>query len=243
MLRKVFLVFVLTGLCWARPPLWDEPTPGTAVLKGENGGVVWVDDDFPDHFLNWGYQEPEWLEWFLSYQNWTREYRRYFHRHYAENSLFFTPCMIVMHYTVVPTAEQTYSVLQRRHVSVHFLIAKDGTIYQLMPLNRRCNGAYGVNHRALSIELVASTESDLLSRPYQVFQSFCLARYLMQRYDIKLDKVVGHYEVGQGVTRVPEYLDLFDPYYPTRYPPSDMRYDPGETYMRWLRSYLRVNPP
>lgn len=212
--------------------------------KGQ-GSVVPLAADFPDDFLDWGYSEPRWLKWFLPYEMWTKEYRRYFKRNYAENSLHFqpNPSMIVMHYTVVPTAEATYRVLSRRHVSVHFMIDVDGTIYQLMPLERRCNGAYGVNHKALSIEMIATTEQDLLSRRYQVFQSFCLVRYLMQRYDIKFDKVVGHFEVGMGVTRVPDYLDLYDPYYPTRYPPHDMRYDPGEKYMRWLRTYLIIDPP
>lgn len=242
MKRYVAFLLLLSNLVWARPIGDRERFPGTAVHKGQRGPII-VPADFPYSLLSWNYQPPEFISWFLDYRSWEDDHLKYFRKNYGENSLFFTPSMLVMHYTVVPTAEQTYSVLQRRQVSVHFMVDRDGSIYQLLPLDRRCTGAYGVNHKALSIEMVATSEDDLLSRPYQVFRSFCLARYLMAMYEIPVSKVVGHYEVGEGVTRVPDYLDLADPYYPTRYPPSSKRTDPGPRYMRWLRAYLTMEPP
>lgn len=241
-MRLAFLLILgLWSVAWARPPVEGEPPLGSAVCIGEKEAESFhISGDMPGEFLTWSYHEPEWREWFLDYSAWEPEFRRYLKRTYGVNSLHFTPSMIVMHYTVVPTAERTWAVLARRHVSVHFMIDRDGTIYQLWPLDRRCNGAYGVNHKAISIEMVAATEGDLLSRPRQVFASFCLVRYLMDQYDIKPEKVVGHYEVGMGVTRVPDYLDLFDRYYSTRYPPNCKRTDPGEHYMRWLRTALNL---
>ena len=245
MLRLFLSLFLsLTLIASARPPAVEETHELQAVHKGEGGVEYWdVDFDFPQQYLNWGYQRPDMIRWFLSYRSWEKEYKKYFWRNYREKSLTFTPTMIVMHYTVVPTAETTYRVLQRNHVSVQLMIARDGTVYQLMPLNRRCNGAYGVNHKALSIEMVARDEYGLLSRPIQVFRSFCLVKYLMAKYNIPFENVVAHSEVGEGVTRVPQYLDYADPAYPTRYPPWSKRTDPGKTYMRWLRTYLKVNPP
>lgn len=232
-------ILLLTTVASARPPLDDEYPFDRAVYKGQTQ-TGYVSGSVPKQYLQWDYAEPDWKKWFLDYVNWENEHLRYLSRTYGVDSLKFQPSMIVMHYTVVPTAEETYAVLQRRRVSVHFLIDRDGSVYQLLPLDRRCNGAYGVNHKALSIEMVATTEPDLLSRPFQVFQSFCLVRQLMEAYNIKLEKVVGHNEVGQGVSRVPDYLDLHDRYSPTKYPPSSKRTDPGERYMTYLRSFLSL---
>lgn len=197
----------------------------------------------PKRFLEMDYQKPLFKDWLLPYQGWEQHYRSYFQKHYGDSSLTFKPTMIVMHYTVTPTEQITYEALERNRVSVQLMIGHDGTVYKLLPLDRRCNGAYGVDHVALSIEMVAQTESDLLSRSKQVFSSFCLVRYLMAKYDIPLNKVVAHYEVSGGKKRVPEYTDYFDQIYPDKYPPSSARLDPGPTYMSWLRSYLRKNPP
>ena len=197
----------------------------------------------PEKYEDMEYKKPGFKLWHLPYQGWEQSYRAYFKKYYGDTNLTLNPSMIVMHYTVIPTVEGTYRALSRNEVSVQLMIGPDGTIYELMPLNRRCTGAYGVNHVALSIEMVAATESDLLSRSKQVFASFCLVKYLMAKYDIPLSKVVAHYEVGEGKKRVPEYTDLYDKIYPDRYPPSSARLDPGPTYMNWLRSYLKKNPP
>lgn len=238
----VILAFLSTLSVAARPLADTELSPGRAVHKGQTD-LHTLSSDFPDEFLSWVYRPPEFVSWFLDFRRWEKQHLQYFRKTYGVNSLKFRPSMLVMHYTVVPTEEQTYTVLQRRKVSVHFMVGRDGTVYQLLPLERRATGTYGVNHKAIAVEMVASTESDLLSRPYQVFQSFCLAKFLMAKYQIPPNKVFGHYEVGQGVTVVPDYLDLADPYYPTRYPPNEKRTDPGKRYMRWLRTYLALAPP
>jgi N-acetyl-anhydromuramyl-L-alanine amidase AmpD len=193
----------------------------------------------PKKFLEMTYKAPKVKDWLLPYQNWEQKYRAYFKKHYGDTRLTFRPSMIVMHYTVIPTTEATYRALSRKKVSVHFMIGHDGTVYRLLPEDRRCTGAYGVNHVALSIEMVAQTESDLLSRSKQVFSSFCLVRSLMEKHGIPSSKVVAHYEVSEGRKRVSEYKDLYDQIYPDRYPPSSARLDPGPTYMAWLRGYLK----
>lgn len=205
----------------------------------------------PKQFWSLPLTRPRLVPWLLPYQEWEKEYREYFQRHYRDPRITFHPSMIVMHYTVTDDAEAVWNGFERGgrmdagdfglifgHVSVQLMVDKDGTVYQLLPLDRRCTGAYGVNHVALSIEMIAADEADLLSRPRQVWASFCLVRYLMQRFRIPLSKVVSHNDVSIGRLVLPEYLDYADSKWPYGYPPQFFRYDPGMTYMAWLKTVL-----
>lgn len=122
------------------------------------------------------------------------------------------------------------------------MVDRDGTIYRLLPLDRKATGAYGADHVALSIEMVALDQEDLLSRPSQVFASFCLVRWLMERYQIPVTRVHSHFEVAVGLAVFPEFTDLADPVWWFAYPMSSFRYDPGNGYMSLLRRYLLDSP-
>ena len=211
---------------------------------------------YPAFFDSKPFQAPKYVPWLLPYEDWADEYRAYFDRHYHDPRIQLQPSLICMHYTVTDSAEGVWNSFNRGcqmsngnkgsvlgHVSVHLMIDQAGTVYQLLPFDRRCTGAYGVNHKAISIEMVATTEGDLLSRTRQVWSSFCVVRDLMKRYKIPVQGVIAHYEVSQGKTVVPDYLDFNDTDYTDRYPEKYARYDPGPTYMGWLRSYLQKNPP
>jgi len=211
---------------------------------------------YPAEFDSKPLEKPKYLAWMLPYQDWTEEYRAYFQRHSHDPRVELEPSLICMHYTVTDDAQAVWDSFNRGcymsngnkgavfgHVSTHLMIDKDGKVYQLLPFNRRCTGAYGVNHKAISIEMIASTEPDLLSRSQQVWSSFCVVRDLMKRFNIGPQGIIAHYEVSQGVSVVPDYLDYNDPDYPDRYPAKYFRSDPGPTYMSWLRSYLQKFPP
>lgn len=255
---RSLLLASLLGL-WA----WGQPTYTNADVDSMRGryssrhattrGFSW---NYPGEFDRRPYQAPKYVDWMLPYQEWTDEYRAYSQRHYRDPRVQLEPTLICMHYTVTPTAEAVWNGFRRGcqmcngnkgsvfgHVSVHLMIDRDGTVYQLLPLDRRCTGAYGVNHKAISIEMVACDEADLLGHLEQVWSSFCVVRDLMKRYQIPAKGVIAHYEVSQGRSVVPEYLDYADSEYPDRYPASSHRSDPGVTYMTWLRSYLQKNPP
>lgn len=243
-MRNLLLgALLLVYPCWANPITNDDLNQMQRRHERNPGYVKSsVASKLPGQFLSMKYQPPTVKDWLLPYQDWEQKDRSYFQKNYGENKLSLDPSMIVMHYTVIPSTEDTYHALSRKRVTVHFMIAPDGTVYRLLPENRRCTGAYGVDHVALSIEMVASTEADLLSRTKQVFSSFCLVRHLMRTHDIEAKKVVAHSEVGEGKRKVAEYTDLYDTVYPDRYPPSEARTDPGPTYMSWLRTYLKENP-
>ncbi len=237
-------VMALTTSVWANPITNDDLNRmqfqherNPAYVKAASSSKL------PSRFRTLTYQKPVIKDWLLPYREWESKDRTYFLRNYGQNRLDLKPSMIVMHYTVVPSAETTIVALTNKKVSVHFMVDTDGTVYRLLPTDRRCTGAYGVDHVALSVEMVARTESDLLSRTRQVFSSFCLVRHLMEEHGIPAKQVIAHYEVSEGRKRVPEYTDLHDHVYPDRYPPGETRLDPGPTYMSWLRAYLKENPP
>jgi len=198
---------------------------------------------------------PEIREKFLPCKEWEEEYREYFERHYKDPSLLLEPKAIVLHYTATKNLEDTLNIfiqgkeyndgdvgLLFSHLSVHYVIDRDGTVYQTLPLDRRCRGAYGVNHVALSIEMVAWDEEDLLSQKKTVEASFELVRYLMEKFDIPPEMVWGHYQVSEGKysdSYVKDYYtDYGDSKCPDFYPEGDIRSDPGKNYMKKLFEYL-----
>lgn len=73
-----------------------------------------------------------------------------------------TPWVIVLHYTAGFTAKQTYKVLNKRGLSVHFCIERDGTLYRyLKDGDRGWHAGYGqwggrsnMNHHSFGIEVV-----------------------------------------------------------------------------------------
>jgi len=206
-------------------------------------------------YIDSGDGEPEIIERFLPYENWTEEYTDYFQRHYHEPVLTLVPQAIVMHYTACDSLEGTIATFSNGqdyddgdvgvvfgHLSVHFVIDKDGTVYYTLPWNRRCRGAYGVNHVALSIEMVALDQDSLLSQEATVSASFKLVKKLMDRFNIPKENVWGHYHVSYGknseTTVRNYYTDFGDNRSPDCYPPEFGRSDPGAIYMERLMKYL-----
>ena len=116
------------------------------------------------------------------------------------------PEMIVIHYTVIPTLEKTFSAFDGAqlpesrsgiasagslNVSSQFVIDLDGSIYRLMPENYMARHVIGLNHCAIGIENVGGTEEVPLTKA-QLISNIQLIRYLKDRYDIKY--LIGHQE-------------------------------------------------
>ncbi|MCE7869518.1 N-acetylmuramoyl-L-alanine amidase [bacterium CPR1] len=217
-----------------------------------NGGID-LAHPIPRSLLAKPYRAPVLEPWFLPYEEWETEYSEYFLRHYGDARVRFRPSAICVHFTVTSSATGVYNGFVRGggmwngtgvsfgHPSVHLMVDKDGTVYQLLPLDFRCTGAYGVNHKALSVELVALDQKDLLSRPRQLHASFCLVRWLMRRFSIPARQVYGHNDVSLGRTVVADFLDLADKKWPNGYPPEARRTDPGWIYLRWLHLWLQAH--
>jgi N-acetylmuramoyl-L-alanine amidase len=171
-------------------------------------------------------------------------------------SISFTPRMVVVHYTAIPTLEGTLAafaeptigsdreVIRRNgllNVGIHFVVDLDGTIYRLYPETVISRHVIGLNHIAIGIENVGDADLGSAhpgSTPLteaQLEANVELIRYLATRY-ATLEYVIGH----------SEYTDLEDPAHPAH----DLFYealagyrteknDPGRRFLRRLRRALR----
>ena len=79
-------------------------------------------------------------------------------------------------------------------VCAHFVIDKDGTIYQLVPLTVRCRHTVGLNYTAIGIEHVGRSATGVLANARQIAASLALTRWLMARFQIGPRNVIGHAE-------------------------------------------------
>jgi beta-N-acetylhexosaminidase len=134
-----------------------------------------------------------------------REMRAYARRHYGLDSDRLTrPRVIVEHYTVTETLDATFNTFAANvpdpelrelpGVCAHFVIDRDGEIYQLVPLALMCRHTVGLNYTAIGIEHVGSSDEDVLGNRSQLKASLALTRWLRCRYDIEAANVIGHSE-------------------------------------------------
>ena len=116
------------------------------------------------------------------------------------------PKVIVEHYTATtrptrrrgtrsPPTRPTSSSHERPGVCAHFLIDRDGTITQLVPLRWRCRHTVGLNHVAIGIEHVGVSDAGRDGRPARSSRPRCaLTRWLQARFGIRTRDVIGHAE-------------------------------------------------
>jgi N-acetylmuramoyl-L-alanine amidase len=99
---------------------------------------------------------------------------------------------IVLHCTEASLAS-TLAEFQKaggRQVSVHYVIDRNGDIYQMVSDNERANHCMGTNESSIGIEHVG-TETDPLTAP-QAAASVALIRWLLQQYQIPRTHIFGH---------------------------------------------------
>jgi beta-N-acetylhexosaminidase len=74
------------------------------------------------------------------------------------------------------------------------VVDRDGTIYQLVPLNVMCRHTVGLNDVAIGIEHVGTSDAAVLHDAPQLRASLALTRWLMARFHISRANVIGHNE-------------------------------------------------
>jgi len=132
------------------------------------------------------------------------ETAQYSKRHYGVASYVLRPRAIVEHYTATTSFSSAYSTFaadvpdgelhQLPGVCAHFIVDRDGTIYQLVRLNVRCRHTVGLNWAAVGIEHVGTSDAQVLGNAAQMRSSLALTVWLMSKYKIPLANVIGHNE-------------------------------------------------
>lgn len=112
--------------------------------------------------------------------------------------------MIVEHYTASNSFSSAYSTFaadspdgelgELPGVCAHFVIDRDGTIYQLVRLDTICRHTVGLNWTAFGIEHVGTSDRQILANAEQLSASLSLTLWLMSTYGIQLRNVIGHNE-------------------------------------------------
>ena len=133
------------------------------------------------------------------------EMAAYAQRHYGLDTYALSnPHVIVEHWTETQTFQEAYNTFapdvpdpelhELPGTCAHFVIDRDGTIYQLVPLNIMCRHTVGLNYTAIGIEHVGVSDADVLGDAAQLRASLALTRWLRCRFHIAVANVIGHNE-------------------------------------------------
>ncbi len=160
----------------------------------------------------------------------------------VQSKATITPKMVVVHWTAINSLEDSFKVFNKAklpasrakissasalNVSAHFLIDRDGTIYQLLPETTFARHVIGLNHSAIGIENVGNGDSHPLTEE-QLQANINLIKQLSTRHAIEY--VIGHYEYKQFIDH-PLWKEV-DPGYLTE------KTDPGAEFIESVRAGL-----
>jgi len=144
-------------------------------------------------------------------------------RHYGSHSYVLSPKVIVLHFTGGSNWLSTWNYFARDVPDpefhelpgpvAHFIVTKNGTIYQLIRTTYRGRHTYGLNYVAIGIEFVQEVPSgysahwadlQILGRRAQITAGLRLVKWLQATYHISLSNVIGHSMARSS----PYYKDL-----------------------------------
>jgi len=129
----------------------------------------------------------------------------YARRHYGiDDFRLRDPKVIVEHYTVTDSFPPVFNTFAPNRPDVelgelpgicsHYVIDRDGTIYQLVSTAIMCRHTVGLNYTAIGIEHVGRSDAQVLGNPHQMSASLRLTRALQGRHGILTRNVIGHNE-------------------------------------------------
>jgi N-acetylmuramoyl-L-alanine amidase len=171
----------------------------------------------------------------------TIEYRK-IHQDPEADSIEITPKVVVIHYTAGSSKRSTWRYFNKTrlkgrkklleagavNVSAHFLVARNGTIYRLMPETTMGRHTIGLNHLAIGIENVGDGDEHPLTSA-QLEANAKLVRYLSAKHPIT--HLIGHHEYRKMESH--DYWLERDPKYRNNKP------DPGPAFMTKLRKKVK----
>lgn len=176
-------------------------------------------------------------------ENRIRLTKEYIKIHYGlePESIEITPRIIVLHWTAVDDFERCFEIFNKEtlgsgrpelqqagqvNVSIHFLVARDGQIYRLMPETWMARHCIGLNYLSIGVENVGGEGGlDNLTRA-QIEANIRLVRYLVEKYP-GIEYLIGHHEYRRFEGH-PLWLELDDSY-------RTQKQDPGDRFMQAVR--------
>ena len=174
--------------------------------------------------------------------------KEYIKSHYGKTvkDITITPKIILLHWTAEMSFDKSFKRLQPQrllsdrkdiakasqlNVSSHFMVARDGTIYRLMPENWMARHVIGLNYSSIGIENIGGKNNkaeDLT--PAQLRSNIALVKYLKAKYP-SIEYMIGHYEYRQ-MEGTSLWLEKDKGY-------RTVKSDPGKKFMSDMRRAVR----
>jgi N-acetylmuramoyl-L-alanine amidase len=146
------------------------------------------------------------------------EMSTYAERHYGIHSWRLHPKVIVEHYTGSNSFSSAWKAFAANTpdpelgelpgTCAHFIVDRDGTVYQLVPLIVMCRHTVGLNYVAIGIEHVGTSDAEILHDRTQLQSSLELSAWLVSRFHIRISNVIGHSESLSS----PYHRELYKPW-------------------------------
>jgi len=170
--------------------------------------------------------------------------KEYIKSHYGKrvSNIKITPKIIVLHWTADNSFNKSFKRLKSEklftdrkdiakasllNVSSQFLVARDGTIYRLMPENWMARHVIGLNYSSIGVENVGGRGSKDDLTPAQRRANIDLIYYLKAKYP-SIQYLIGHHEYRQ-MESTSLWLEK-DKGYRTK------KSDPGKKFMSEMRA-------
>lgn len=174
--------------------------------------------------------------------------KQYIKQHYGKDveNIEIIPKIIVLHWTADMSLDKSFERLKPQklltdrkdiakasllNVSSQFLVARDGTIYRLMPENWMARHVIGLNYSSIGVENVGGNGNKIDDlTPAQRASNIKLIKYLKEKYPT-IEYLIGHHEYKQ-MERTPLWLEKDKGY-------RTVKSDPGARFMRDMRDGVK----
>jgi N-acetylmuramoyl-L-alanine amidase len=173
------------------------------------------------------------------------EMAAYARKHYGIHSWRLHPKVIVEHYTGSNSFSSAWNTFAANTpdpelgelpgTCAHFIVDRNGRIYQLVRTEVMCRHTVGLNYVAIGIEHVGTSDAEVLRDRAQLRSSLELSAWLVDRFHIRIRNVIGHSE------------SLSSQYHRERYRPwahqthADWKHRDMKVYRGKLRALLRAD--
>jgi len=172
----------------------------------------------------------------------------YIKQHYGlkVNDIKITPKIIVLHWTAEMSFDKSFKRLKPQklltdrkdiakasalNVSAQFLVARDGTIFRLMPEDWMARHVIGLNYSSIGVENVGGKGNKIDDlTPAQRKSNIALVKYLKAKYP-SIEYLIGHHEYRQ-MESTSLWLEKDKGY-------RTVKADPGKKFMSDIRSAVK----